>query len=97
MSQTGFETTLLFSERLTRAIDYARVLHLERRKGTSVPYLAHLIGVAALVMGEAGREPAVTEEMVMAAVLHDAAEDHAGCGSLFAPHVIANETRSQDR
>jgi len=41
--------------------------------------MAHLLGVASLVMGEAGQVPfAVTEEMVIAAVLHDAAEDHGG-------------------
>ncbi len=60
-------------------MDYARTLHIERRKGTDIPYMAHLLGVAALVMGEAGHvEFPVTEEMVIAAVLHDAAEDHGG-------------------
>jgi len=60
-------------------VDYARTLHIERRKGTDIPYMAHLLGVAALVMGEAGHvEFPVTEEMVIAAVLHDAAEDHGG-------------------
>lgn len=63
----------------TRAVDYARVLHIERRKGTDIPYMAHLLGVASLVMGEAGHVGfAVTEEMVIAALLHDAAEDHGG-------------------
>ncbi len=70
---------LYLSGRFTGAIDYARVLHIERRKGTDIPYMAHLLGVASLVMGEAGQVPfAVTEEMVIAAVLHDAAEDHGG-------------------
>ncbi|MGD0941390.1 MAG: HD domain-containing protein, partial [Terracidiphilus sp.] len=47
--------------------------------GTEIPYMAHLLGVASLVMGEAGQVPfAVTEEMVIAAILHDAAEDHGG-------------------
>jgi (p)ppGpp synthase/HD superfamily hydrolase len=70
---------LLLSGRFTSAVDYARVLHIERRKGTAIPYMAHLLGVASLVMGEAGQAPfAVTEEMVIAAVLHDAAEDHGG-------------------
>jgi (p)ppGpp synthase/HD superfamily hydrolase len=41
--------------------------------------MAHLLGVASLVMGEAGQVPfAVTEDMVIAALLHDAAEDHGG-------------------
>jgi len=74
---------LLLSGRFTNAIDYARVLHIERRKGTEIPYMAHLLGVASLVMGEAGQVPfAVTEEMVIAAVLHDAAEDHGGLARL---------------
>ena len=68
---------LHLSNRFTRAVDYARVLHIERRKGTDVPFMAHLLGVAALVMGEAGHSD-VTEDMIIAAVLHDAAEDHGG-------------------
>jgi (p)ppGpp synthase/HD superfamily hydrolase len=68
---------LHLSERFTQAVDYARTLHIERRKGTDIPYMAHLLGVAALVMGEAGHAP-VTEDMVIAALLHDAAEDHGG-------------------
>jgi GTP pyrophosphokinase len=68
---------LHLTSRFTAAIDYARVLHIERRKGTDIPYMAHLLGVAALVMGEAGHAD-VTEDMVIAAVLHDAAEDHGG-------------------
>ena len=45
--------------------------------------MAHLLGVAALVMGEAGRVPfAVTEDMVIAALLHDAVEDHGGASRL---------------
>ena len=74
---------LHFTERLTRAVDYARVLHIERRKGTGIPYLAHLFGVASLVMGEAGLTGfPVTEDMVIAALLHDAAEDHGGAARL---------------
>jgi (p)ppGpp synthase/HD superfamily hydrolase len=74
---------LLLSGRFTSAVDYARVLHIERRKGTEIPYMAHLLGVVSLVMGEAGQVPfAVTEEMVIAAILHDAAEDHGGLARL---------------
>jgi len=70
---------LLLSYRLTAAVDYARTLHIERRKGTRIPYMAHLLGVAALVMGEAGQPGcSVTEDMILAALLHDAAEDHGG-------------------
>jgi (p)ppGpp synthase/HD superfamily hydrolase len=65
--------------KFTSAIEYARHLHIERRKGSGIPYMAHLLGVAALVMGEAGHELfPVTEDMVVAALLHDAVEDHGG-------------------
>ena len=41
--------------------------------------MAHLLGVASLVMGENGHAPIpVTEDMVIAAILHDAVEDHGG-------------------
>jgi len=70
---------LHFTERLTQAVDYARHLHIERRKGTGIPYMAHLFGVASIVMGEAGlTDFPVTEDMVIAALLHDAVEDHGG-------------------
>ena len=70
---------LHLTERFTSAVDYARKVHTERRKGTDVPYMAHLLGVASLVMGEVGYVGfSVTEDMVIAAILHDAAEDHGG-------------------
>jgi GTP pyrophosphokinase len=74
---------LHLTDRFSRAIDYARHLHIERRKGTNIPSMAHLLGVASLVMGEAGQvEFAVTEDMVIAALLHDAVEDHGGATRL---------------
>ena len=79
-NMNNIETAQLYlTGRFTRAVDYARHIHIERRKGTDVPYLAHLLGVASLVMGEVGyvRFP-VTEDIVIAALLHDAAEDHGG-------------------
>jgi (p)ppGpp synthase/HD superfamily hydrolase len=79
-SMDNIETEQLhLTGRLTSAVDYARHLHIERRKGTDIPYMAHLLGVASLVMGEAGHVGfPITEEMVIAAILHDAAEDHGG-------------------
>jgi (p)ppGpp synthase/HD superfamily hydrolase len=65
--------------RFIRAVDYAREVHVGWRKGTQVPYMAHLLGVASLVMGEIGHVPfAVTEDMAIAALLHDAVEDEGG-------------------
>lgn len=84
---------LVLTERFTEAVEYARQLHTEYRKGTGIPYMAHLIGVAALVMGEADGPVAVTEDMVIAALLHDAVEDHGGTPRLrdieqrFGPNV----------
>jgi (p)ppGpp synthase/HD superfamily hydrolase len=44
-----------------------------------VPYMAHLLGVASLVLGETGHVPfPVTEDMAIAALLHDAVEDEGG-------------------
>jgi (p)ppGpp synthase/HD superfamily hydrolase len=69
---------LILIQRFTEAVEYTRQLHTEYRKGTDIPYMAHLLGVAALVMGEAGGRVPVTEDMIIAALLHDAVEDHGG-------------------
>jgi GTP pyrophosphokinase len=70
---------LHLTNRFTRAIDYARQVHVDNRKGTSVPTMAHLLGVAALVMGESGHVHfPVTEDIVIGALLHDAVEDEGG-------------------
>jgi (p)ppGpp synthase/HD superfamily hydrolase len=70
---------LHLTARFTRAIDYARQVHVNYRKGTTVPYMAHLLGVASLVMGESGHfRFLVTEDMVIGALLHDAVEDEGG-------------------
>ena len=37
---------LHLTARFTRAIDYARQVHVSYRKGTNVPYMAHLTGGA---------------------------------------------------
>jgi (p)ppGpp synthase/HD superfamily hydrolase len=70
---------LHLTARFTRAIDYARQVHVNCRKGTSVPYMAHLLGVASLVIGENGYVHfPVTEDLVIGALLHDAVEDEGG-------------------
>jgi GTP pyrophosphokinase len=85
---------LHLTTRFTSAVDYARHIHIEQRKGSDIPYMAHLLGVASLVMGETGHAGfPVTEDMVIAAPLHDAAEDHGGFRRLedieenFGPNV----------
>lgn len=69
---------LLLTDRFTHAVEYARRLHTEFRKGTRIPYMAHLLGVASLVLSETGGKIPVTEDMVIAALLHDTVEDHGG-------------------
>ena len=70
---------LHLTSRFTSAVDYARQVHVDYRKESQVPSLAHLIGVASLVIGESGHVNfPVTEDMVIAALLHDAVEDQGG-------------------
>lgn len=45
----------------------------QKRKGTQTPYLAHLLGVAGLVLCDSGGE-----DEAIAALLHDAVEDAGG-------------------
>src|SRR3546814_10777324 len=61
-----------FTDRLSRAVDYARIAHARQvRKGTHVPYLSHVLGVAALVVEYGGNE-----DQAIAGLLHDTIEDH---------------------
>ena len=56
------------------AVAYALRVHAaQARKGTAVPYAAHLLAASSLVL-EAGGD----EDLAIAALLHDAAEDHGG-------------------
>ncbi len=54
----------LLSDRFERALLYAHELHGDQyRKGTPVPYMAHLMGVASLVTAfrQAGAHPIVDD------------------------------------
>jgi GTP pyrophosphokinase len=58
-------------DRFADALVYAAEIHeSQRRKGTDVPYLAHLLAVASLVLEDGG-----DEDEAIAALLHDAIED----------------------
>ena len=65
------------SERFDRALTLAHKVHRQQaRKGTQIPYIAHILGVAALVLEFGG-----TEDEAIGALLHDVLEDaaeHAG-------------------
>lgn len=59
---------------LTDAFEYtARFHRRQTRKGTDIPYLAHVLGVASLVLEYGG-----SDKQVAAALLHDVPEDHGG-------------------
>ena len=68
---------MTLTDRFTNALLYATELHgQQRRKASDVPYLAHLLAVASLVM-----EHGTTEDEVIAALLHDAVEDQGGAAT----------------
>jgi GTP pyrophosphokinase len=76
---TGFSESLYLTNRFTDAVEYARLLHTGFRKGATVPYMAHLLGVASLVLEQCGNVPfPVSEDILIAALLHDAVEDEGG-------------------
>jgi (p)ppGpp synthase/HD superfamily hydrolase len=65
-------TTL--SPRFTEALIFATELHQnQKRKSSDIPYVAHLLGVASLVLEYGG-----SEDEAIAALLHDAIEDQGG-------------------
>ena len=64
--------------RFEDALVYATQLHASQvRKGTDIPYVSHLLGVASLVIEAGG-----TEDEAIAALLHDGPEDQGGFGTL---------------
>lgn len=63
-----------FRERFSLALSYANRLHAaQKRKGTDIPYISHLIAVSSYVI-EAGGD----EDEAIAALLHDGPEDQGG-------------------
>jgi (p)ppGpp synthase/HD superfamily hydrolase len=79
LKNTKTSTSVHLGYRFIQAVDYARHLHIQTRKGSGIPVMAHLLGVASLVLGEASHvDFPVTEDMEIAAILHDAVEDHGG-------------------
>lgn len=77
-----------YTQKLDEALVYAAGLHRDQtRKGTGVPYVTHLLAVAAIV-GENGG----TEDEVVAALLHDAPEDAGGEAQLAEIRARFGET-----
>jgi (p)ppGpp synthase/HD superfamily hydrolase len=87
----------MLSTRFDQAFLYARQLHQgQTRKGTTIPYISHLMAVAALVVEHGGNE-----DQAIAGLLHDAAEDQGGVQTLAAirakfgdavAHIVADCT-----
>jgi len=64
----------VLTDRFDRALLYATHVHGGQvRKGTSTPYVAHLLAVAATVLEYGG-----DEDLAIAALLHDSVEDQGG-------------------
>jgi (p)ppGpp synthase/HD superfamily hydrolase len=79
------------TDRFRAAVALAQEVHgRQRRMGTEIPYLAHLLIVTGLVIEDGG-----DEDQAIAAMLHDCVEDGGGRPMLerirteFGPHVAA--------
>src|SRR5487761_659863 len=68
----------MLSPRFDDAFRFAHKLHRDqRRKGTDIPYISHLMTVAALILEHGGNE-----DQAIAGLLHDAPEDQGGAATL---------------
>lgn len=71
-------TPIPLGPRFLRAFQFAAKMHAgQARKASTIPYVAHLMGVASLVL-EAGGD----EDLAIAALLHDVVEDCGGAPML---------------
>ncbi|HIL46832.1 MAG TPA: bifunctional (p)ppGpp synthetase/guanosine-3',5'-bis(diphosphate) 3'-pyrophosphohydrolase, partial [Acidimicrobiia bacterium] len=70
---------MMLSKRFSEAVEFARVHHEgHNRKGSSIPYLTHLLAVAGLAIEDAAADPGLqdqVEDIAIAALLHDVLED----------------------
>ncbi len=99
----SFTDSPLLTARFDAALHFATRHHARQlRKGTPVPYAAHLLAVASLTLEMYG-----TEDEAIGALLHDVVEDGGGSGALaqieeaFGPLVaeivLANSDSVDDR
>jgi (p)ppGpp synthase/HD superfamily hydrolase len=73
-----FTQTPLLTERFDEALRFATRHHARQlRKGTAIPYSAHLLAAASLVLEMGG-----DEDEAIAALLHDVVEDGGGSAAL---------------
>jgi len=94
----AFTDTPLLTERFDTALHYATRHHgRQLRKGTLVPYTAHLLAVASLVLEMEG-----DEDEAIAGLLHDVVEDGGGSKALaeieelFGPAVAGTVLDNSD-
>lgn len=81
-------TATVLTDTYTQAVAYATAIHATQvRKGTTVLYATHLLGVSSLVLEAGG-----SEDEAIAGLLHDAVED---CGGL--PRAADVRARFGDR
>jgi len=94
----SFTDTPLLTERFDAALHYATRHHARQlRKGTPIPYTAHILAVASLVLEMHG-----DEDEAIGALLHDVVEDGGGRPALaeieaaFGPFVAAIVAANSD-
>ena len=94
----SFTDTPLLTERFDAALHYATRHHARQlRKGTPIPYTAHILAVASLVLEMHG-----DEDEAIGALLHDVVEDGGGRPALaeieaaFGPFVAAVVVANSD-
>jgi GTP pyrophosphokinase len=74
----ALKVSVKLGPRFMRAFSFAARKHAgQTRKASTIPYLAHLMGVASLVLEFGG-----DEDMAIAALLHDVVEDCGGASML---------------
>lgn len=74
----GAQRNLFLGPRFLRAFEFAAKKHFgQTRKASTIPYIAHLMGVASLVLETGG-----DEDLAIAALLHDVVEDCGGAPML---------------
>jgi (p)ppGpp synthase/HD superfamily hydrolase len=79
---------MILSNRFSDALTFATQLHSQQvRKGSGVPYIAHLLAVTSIVLEQGG-----SEEEAIAALLHDAIEDQGGAATRAEIHRRYGET-----
>jgi GTP pyrophosphokinase len=77
-SHTSILDDMSISTLFDQALHYATLVHAgQTRKGTTIPYISHLLGVASIAL-----EYGATETEAIAALLHDAGEDAGGEGRI---------------